>query len=178
MLRTWDMSHSHSKGGVLRFPWWRNQMGTFSTLLALCAGNSPVTGEFPTQRPVTRSSGVFFDLRLSKRLRKQSRRRWLETPSRSLWRFHQSIRYTVVSYIHYTCLPERLSQVDIMVLHVVIFLLFVIRIWNVLLRIFAQCLNVFFSHNGFENKIFVIEYSKQQMRELKTFFICFNSFNP
>ena len=27
----------------------------FSALLALCAGNSPVTGEFPSQRPVTRS---------------------------------------------------------------------------------------------------------------------------
>ena len=30
-------------------------METFSALLALCAGNSPVIGEFPTQRPVTRS---------------------------------------------------------------------------------------------------------------------------
>ena len=33
---------------------------------------SPVTGEFPAQRPVTRSFGVFFDLRLNKRLSKQS----------------------------------------------------------------------------------------------------------
>ena len=45
-------------------PWWRHQMITFSALLALCAGNSPVTGEFPAQRPVTRSFDVFFDLRL------------------------------------------------------------------------------------------------------------------
>ena len=36
-------------------------METFYALLALCAGNSPVTGEFPTQRPVTRSFDVFFD---------------------------------------------------------------------------------------------------------------------
>ena len=36
-------------------------METFSTLLILCAGNSPVTGEFPAQRPVTRSFDVFFD---------------------------------------------------------------------------------------------------------------------
>ena len=43
-------------------------METFSALLALCAGNSPSTGEFPTQRPVTRSFDVFFDLRLKKRL--------------------------------------------------------------------------------------------------------------
>ena len=37
-------------------------METFSVLLASCAGNSPVTGEFPAQRPVTRSFDVFFDL--------------------------------------------------------------------------------------------------------------------
>ena len=37
-------------------------METFSALLILCAGNSPVTGEFPAQRPVTRSFDVFFDL--------------------------------------------------------------------------------------------------------------------
>ena len=46
-------------------PWWRHQMETFSALLAICAGNSPVTGEIPTQGPVTRSFGVFFDLRLN-----------------------------------------------------------------------------------------------------------------
>ena len=34
----------------------------------LCAGNSPVSGEFPAQMPVTRSFDVFFDLRLYKRL--------------------------------------------------------------------------------------------------------------
>ena len=39
------------------FPWWRHQMETCSALLALCAGNSPATGEFPSQRPVTR---IFF----------------------------------------------------------------------------------------------------------------------
>ena len=44
--------------------WWRHQMETFSALLALCAGNSPVS-EFPAQRPVTRSFDVFFDLRLN-----------------------------------------------------------------------------------------------------------------
>ena len=36
-----------------------------------CVGNSLVTGEFPTQRPVTRSFDVFFDLRLNKRFSKQ-----------------------------------------------------------------------------------------------------------
>ena len=33
--------------------WWRHEMETFSALLAICAGNSPVPGEFPAQRPVT-----------------------------------------------------------------------------------------------------------------------------
>ena len=70
--------------------WWRHQMETFSALLALCGGNSLVTGEFPSQKPMTWSFGVFFDLRLNKRLGKPQRRRWFETPSRSLWR-HQII---------------------------------------------------------------------------------------
>ena len=42
-------------------------METFSMLLAICAGNSPVTGEFPAQRPVVRSFDVFFDLRPNER---------------------------------------------------------------------------------------------------------------
>ena len=40
----------------------------------------------PHKWPVTRSFDVFFDMRLNTRLSKQSRRRWFETPSRSLWR--------------------------------------------------------------------------------------------
>ena len=47
---------------------WRHQIETFSALLAICAGNSPITGEFPAQRPVTWSFDVFFDLCLNKRL--------------------------------------------------------------------------------------------------------------
>ena len=46
--------------------------GNISALLAICAGNSPFTGEFPAQRPVTRSFDVFSDLRLNERLSKQS----------------------------------------------------------------------------------------------------------
>ena len=52
--------------------WWRHQMETFSALLAICAGNLPVTDEFPAQRPVARSFVAVFDLRLNKRLSKQS----------------------------------------------------------------------------------------------------------
>ena len=61
-------------------------METFSALLAICAGNSPVTNEFPAQKPVTRSFDVFFDMCLNKRLSKQSWGWWFETPSRPLWR--------------------------------------------------------------------------------------------
>ena len=39
--------------------WWRHKLETFSALLALCAGNSPMTGEFPAQRPVTRTVDAF-----------------------------------------------------------------------------------------------------------------------
>ena len=69
-------------------------METFSTLLAFCAGNSPVTGEFPLQMSVTRSFDVSFDLRLSKQLSKQSRRPWFETQLRSLWRHCNDIWVT------------------------------------------------------------------------------------
>ena len=65
--------------------WWRHRMETFSTLLAFCAGNSPVTGEFSAQRPVMRSFDVFFDLSLNQLLSQQWRRRWFEMPSLSLW---------------------------------------------------------------------------------------------
>ena len=66
--------------------WWCHQMEKFSALLALCAGNSPVTGEFPSQRPVTQSFDVFFDLRLKNRFSKQPRRQWFEMLSGPLWR--------------------------------------------------------------------------------------------
>ena len=74
----------HFYRSVFLFSWWRHQIETFSTLLAPCAGNSPVIGELPSQSPVTRSFDVFFDLRLNKRLSKHSRRGWFEMPSRSL----------------------------------------------------------------------------------------------
>ena len=82
------LSHwsARRKTGCNPLPWWRHQMETFSELLALCAGNSPVTGEFPTQRPMTRGFDAFLNLRLNKRLSKQSLGWWFETPSGSLWR--------------------------------------------------------------------------------------------
>ena len=73
-------------------------METFSASLALCAGNSPVPGEFPAQRPMTRSFDVFFDLRLNKRLSKQPWGWWFETLSRPLWR-HCNVAHHDTHYI-------------------------------------------------------------------------------
>ena len=78
--------YSQQLSGYWLYIWWRHQMETFSALLAICAGNSPGTGEFPAQRPVTRSFDVFFDLRPNKRLSKQWWGWWFETPSCPLWR--------------------------------------------------------------------------------------------
>ena len=54
-------------------------------LMALCAGNSLVTGDFPAQRPVTRGVDVFFNLRLNKRFSKHPWGWCSETPWNSLW---------------------------------------------------------------------------------------------
>ena len=86
-------------------PWWRHQMETSCVTGPLCG---EFTGEFPSWMPVTRSFDIIIDLFqiwpqnrilhektsekdpsnvfLNKRLSKQSRRRWFETPSRSVWR--------------------------------------------------------------------------------------------
>ena len=69
----------------------KSSMETFSASLAICAGELPFTGEFSTQRPVTRSFDVFRDLRLNKRLSKQSWSLWLETASQLLWR-HSNVK--------------------------------------------------------------------------------------
>ena len=55
-------------------------------------------GEFPVQRPVTQSFDVFFDLRLNKRLRKQSWGWWFETLSRPLWRHCNEYTYNITEH--------------------------------------------------------------------------------
>ena len=77
---------TRSKESYIVNTWWRHQMETFSALLVICAENSTVIGEFPAQRPVTRSFDVFFDLRQNIRLRQQWWGWWFETLSRLLWR--------------------------------------------------------------------------------------------
>ena len=92
----WDPHEAHYMTSLWWGTWWRNQMEKFSALLALFAGNSPVTGEFPAQRPVTRSFDVFCDLPLNKR--KKSKHSWIQTPSRSLWR-HCNESETLITLI-------------------------------------------------------------------------------
>ena len=77
--------HGYTPSNSAMLSWWRHQIETFYALMPICAGNSPVSGEFPAQRPVTRSFDVFFDLRLNKRLSKQSWGWWFETLPRPLW---------------------------------------------------------------------------------------------
>ena len=61
---SYQLQHHYQSTSLVMAAWWRHQMETFSALLAICAGNSPVSGEFPAQRPVTRSFDVFFDVRV------------------------------------------------------------------------------------------------------------------
>ena len=75
---------------------WKHQMETLSALLALCAGNSLVTGEFPSQRPVTRSFDIFLNLHLNERLSKQWWGWRFETQSLPLWRHCNE--FTIISY--------------------------------------------------------------------------------
>ena len=78
----WEMSKSLKQSASMM----TSSNEKISALLAICAVNSPVTSEFPAQRPVTRRFDVSFDLRLNKRLSKQWWDWWFETPSRPLWR--------------------------------------------------------------------------------------------
>ena len=75
---------------------WRHQMEKISALLDLCAGNSPVNGEFPAQRPVTRSFEIFFDLRLNKRLSKPI----------AIWEPHRAHYFIVMTFQDIIHLPQ------------------------------------------------------------------------
>ena len=70
-------------------------MKTFSALLAHCAGNSPVTGEFPSQRPVTRSFDISFTLRLNTN-------GWVNNREAGDLRCHRTHYAITVMYISYT----------------------------------------------------------------------------
>ena len=108
-LRVRPQFSIYSSSNVLIYSWWRHQMETFSALLAICAGNSPVPAEFPAQRPVTRSFDVFFDLRLNNRLNKQSWGWWFERLSCPLWR-QCNVEYRYV-YWYQVCARTHLPNI-------------------------------------------------------------------
>ena len=58
-----DFQFLGSQLRIYHIAWWWHQMETFSTLQTLCEGNPPGTDGFPWQRPVTRNSDTFFDVR-------------------------------------------------------------------------------------------------------------------
>ena len=68
--------------------------------------NSPVTGEFPSQRPVTRNFDFFFDLRLNKRLSKQSWSWWFEMPSHPLWRHSNALLIHLFVVVNFDALVQ------------------------------------------------------------------------
>ena len=126
-------------------------METLSALLAICAGNSPVTGEFPAQRPVTRSFDVFFDLPLNKPLSKQWWGWWFETLSRPLWRHCDAVFYLFLygSLLH-RCLSLPLYNTHIYSLslavsihtYILMHVYTTIAAWYFLLRGTAQAANI------------------------------------
>ena len=71
--------------------WWRHQMETFFRVTGHLCGEYPVPGEFSAQSPVTLSFEILLDLRLNKRLSKQSWGWWFETLTRPLWRHSNEI---------------------------------------------------------------------------------------
>ena len=98
-----------SKIAVRVRSWWRHQMETFSALLAICAGNSLVPGQFPTQRPVMWSFDAFFHLLPNKRLGKHCWGWRFETPSRPLWRHCNGCILWVQDLIYVLPLPWQYS---------------------------------------------------------------------
>ena len=75
-----------ANGQRLAFTMMTSSNGNIFRVTGPLCGEFTGPGEFPTQRPVTRSFDVFFDRRLNKRSSKPPRGWWLETLSCSLWR--------------------------------------------------------------------------------------------
>ena len=87
MLHTYQ-SYPIESQYISRITWYMmtSSNGDIFRVTGPLCGEFTGPGEFPTQRPVTRSFNFFFDLRLNKRLSKQPWGWWFETPPWSLWR--------------------------------------------------------------------------------------------
>ena len=89
--------------------------GNIFRLTGPLCGEFTGPGEFPSQRPVTRNFDVFFDLRLNKRLSKQSWGWWFETPSRPLWR-HRNV---IALLMNMVCLLSEALVISVRACHIV-----------------------------------------------------------
>ena len=79
-------SNGFARYSALLWSWWRHEMETYSALLALCAGNSPVPVNSP-HKGQWRGALIFSLICVrKKRLSKQPWGWWFETPAWSLWR--------------------------------------------------------------------------------------------
>ena len=93
------------------FPWWNwiymmtSWNGNIIRVTGPLCGEFTGPGEFPTQRPVTQSFDVFFDLRLNKRLSKQPWGWWFDTPSLSSWRQCNGIAVWKILAVIFNHLP-------------------------------------------------------------------------
>ena len=120
--------------------------------------NSPVTGEFPAQKPVTRRFDVFFDVRLNKRLSKQWWGCWFEMPSCPLWRHcnaeYQKFTYflecTVTPFLtqwhyiaskltHHTVYPKKYAHSFVVLCFVVVMQSFIMNSHEVFIHIHQGC---------------------------------------
>ena len=89
--------------------WWRHQMKLFRRVTGLLCREFTDHWWFPSQRPVTRSFDVFFDLRLNQQFSKQWRRLWSETSLRLSWRHCNVTRlfsWITMTYTHVTLEPN------------------------------------------------------------------------
>ena len=91
-------------------------METFFALLALCAGNSPVPGEFPAQRPVTWSFDVFFGLHPNKWLSKQWWGWWFEMLPRPLWRHCNVLTLCAVQLLDWCNSAQETSNTEVLMI--------------------------------------------------------------
>ena len=108
--------------------------GTIFRVTGSLCGEFTGSGEFPAQRPVTRSFDVFFDLRLNKRLSKQPWGWWFETPSWSLW--HQCNEFfwakTSLQILFNFCIFQRWNEQEYIWMYIRIYIY--IYIWTILLE--------------------------------------------
>ena len=139
---------------------WRHQMESFSVSIALCAWNSPVTGEFLSQRPVMRSLDVAFNMCLNKRLSKQSWGWRFYMPSCSLWR-HTAINHRGVRHI-LECLPTITHLYHSEVIPVALQLL---QCGSLTLLLHLECLKI----EGLDDLIYATEHTIKHPPDFSVF---------